>query len=87
MIRKTLFLLAAMTLAGCASDLREVGKEPALSPVGAGIDYALTDQFVVGAQYRYYDFGSEHFDGTNGFSDRDQSTNLNTVRLNLSYKF
>jgi len=55
--------------------------------VGAGIDYALTDQFVVGAQYRYYDFGSEHFDGTNGFSDRDQSTNLNTVRLNLSYKF
>jgi flagellar L-ring protein precursor FlgH len=38
MIRKTLFLLAAMTLAGCASDLREVGKEPALSPVGAGIE-------------------------------------------------
>lgn len=55
--------------------------------VGAGIDYALTDQFVVGAQYRYYDFGSEHFDGTDGFSDRDQSTKLNTVRLNLSYKF
>ncbi|MFC3205299.1 flagellar basal body L-ring protein FlgH [Aquamicrobium soli] len=38
MIRKTLFLLAAMTLSGCASDLREVGKEPALSPVGAGIE-------------------------------------------------
>ncbi|TJW34526.1 MAG: porin family protein, partial [Mesorhizobium sp.] len=55
--------------------------------VGAGVDYALTDQFVVGAQYRYYDFGSEHFDGSDGFTDRDQSVKLNTVGVNLSYKF
>jgi outer membrane immunogenic protein len=55
--------------------------------VGAGVDYALTDKFVVGAQYRYYDFGSEHFDGSNGFADRDQDTKLNTVGVNLSYKF
>ncbi|MCA0031646.1 outer membrane protein [Mesorhizobium sp. B263B2A] len=55
--------------------------------VGAGVDYALTDKFVVGAQYRYYDFGSEHFDGSNGFTDRDQDTKLNTVGVNLSYKF
>ena len=32
--------------------------------LGAGVDYALTDKFVVGAQYRYYDFGSEHYDGS-----------------------
>jgi flagellar L-ring protein precursor FlgH len=38
MIRKMFFLLAAMALTGCATDLREVGKEPALSPVGAGIE-------------------------------------------------
>ena len=30
-------LLTAAALSGCASDLREVNKEPALSPVGSGI--------------------------------------------------
>ncbi|WP_214471872.1 outer membrane protein [Mesorhizobium sp. dw_380] len=55
--------------------------------LGAGVDYALTDKFVVGAQYRYYDFGSEHYDGSSGFVDRDQDVKLNTVGVNLSYKF
>ena len=55
--------------------------------VGAGIDYALTDKFVVGAQYRYYDFGSEHYDTPDPFVDRDQNVKLNTVGINLSYKF
>ena len=53
--------------------------------VGAGVDYALTDKFVVGAQYRYYDFGSEHYD-VSGIQ-RDQDVKLNTVGINLSYKF
>ncbi|QPC93349.1 outer membrane protein [Mesorhizobium sp. INR15] len=55
--------------------------------IGAGVDYALTDKFVVGAQYRYYDFGSEHFDTPDPFVDRDQNVKLNTVGVNLSYKF
>lgn len=55
--------------------------------VGAGVDYALTDKFVVGAQYRYYDFGSEHHDGSAEFVARDQKVKLNTVGINLSYKF
>ncbi len=55
--------------------------------VGAGVDYALTDKFVVGAQYRYYDFGSEHYDTPDPFVDRDQNVKLNTVGINLSYKF
>ncbi|OBQ61188.1 outer membrane protein [Mesorhizobium erdmanii] len=55
--------------------------------VGAGVDYALTDKFIVGAQYRYYDFGSEHYDGSADFVARDQDTKLNTVGINLSYKF
>ncbi|KRB13842.1 porin [Mesorhizobium sp. Root695] len=55
--------------------------------VGAGVDYALTDKFVVGAQYRYYDFGSEHYDVAEPFNDRDQDVKLNTVGINLSYKF
>ncbi|TPM41715.1 outer membrane protein [Mesorhizobium sp. B2-3-4] len=55
--------------------------------LGAGVDYALTDKFVVGAQYRYYDFGTEHYDGSGDFVDRDQGVKLNTVGINLSYKF
>ncbi|TRD00365.1 porin family protein [Mesorhizobium sp. WSM4303] len=55
--------------------------------VGAGVDYALTDKFIVGAQYRYYDFGSEHYDVPEPFNDRDQDVKLNTVGINLSYKF
>jgi len=55
--------------------------------LGAGVDYALTDKFIVGAQYRYYDFGSEHYDVAEPFNDRNQNVKLNTVGVNLSYKF
>ncbi len=54
--------------------------------VGAGVDYALTDNVVVGAQYRYYDFGKEHFDTPDG-SNRDQDVKLHTLGVNFSYKF
>jgi outer membrane immunogenic protein len=55
---------------------------------GGGVDYALTDQFVVGAQYRYYDFGSETFDNLpGGFADRDQDVDLHTLSLKAGYKF
>ena len=38
MMRRFAFVLACAALAGCATDLREVNKEPALSPVGSGIE-------------------------------------------------
>ena len=37
MIRKTLILFAAASLTGCGTDLNQVNKEPAMSPVGSGI--------------------------------------------------
>jgi outer membrane immunogenic protein len=55
--------------------------------VGAGADYAVTDQVIVGVQYRYYDFGDESFSPGGGFSDRDQDVTLHTVSLRASYKF
>ncbi|MDX8493340.1 porin family protein [Mesorhizobium sp. VK22B] len=55
--------------------------------IGAGVDYALSDNIVVGAQYRYYDFGKEHFDVPDDFSDRDQDVKLHTLGVNFSYKF
>jgi flagellar L-ring protein precursor FlgH len=48
MIRRTFILLAVTMLYGCGSDLREVGREPALSPVGSGIADGQTSSL-----YRY----------------------------------
>lgn len=45
MTRKLLYLLAATLISGCASDLRQVGKEPALSPVGSGIEGGATSVY------------------------------------------
>jgi flagellar L-ring protein precursor FlgH len=38
MMKQVLILCAAAMLGGCAADLRQVGREPALSPVGSGIE-------------------------------------------------
>jgi len=48
MIRRMLVLCAVTMLSGCGSDLREVGREPSLSPVGSGIGDGTT-----GSLYRY----------------------------------
>lgn len=48
MIRKTFLLVAVAMLSGCGTDLREVGREPAMSPVGSGIADGTT-----GSLYRY----------------------------------
>jgi flagellar L-ring protein precursor FlgH len=48
MIRKTFILLAVTMLSGCGTDLKEVGREPSLSPVGSGIADGTT-----GSLYRY----------------------------------
>jgi flagellar L-ring protein precursor FlgH len=48
MIRKTLILVAVAMLSGCGTDLKEVGREPSLSPVGSGIADGTT-----GSLYRY----------------------------------
>jgi len=48
MIRKMLILCAITVLSGCGTNLKEVGKEPALSPVGSGIDDGSTSSL-----YRY----------------------------------
>ncbi|OBQ73673.1 flagellar basal body L-ring protein FlgH [Mesorhizobium erdmanii] len=48
MIRKMLILCAVAVLTGCGTNLKEVGKEPSLSPVGSGIDGGNT-----GSLYKY----------------------------------
>ncbi len=46
---------------------------------GAGIDYALTDNVVLGAQYSHYDF--DDFDGT------EIDARIDLVSARLAYKF
>jgi flagellar L-ring protein precursor FlgH len=48
MIRRMLILCAVAALSGCGTNLKEVGKDPALSPVGSGIDGGNT-----GSLYKY----------------------------------
>jgi flagellar L-ring protein precursor FlgH len=48
MIRGMFILCAIAALSGCGTNLKEVGKEPALSPVGSGIDGGNT-----GSLYKY----------------------------------
>ena len=51
--------------------------------IGAGLDYAMTDNLLLRAEYRYTDFGSESFEDVS--SDVDLKTN--EVRLGIAYKF
>ncbi len=55
--------------------------------VGAGIDYAATDNIIVGVQYRYYDFGSADFNAPAPFTPRDQDLDMHTVSAHVTYKF
>ncbi len=52
--------------------------------VGAGIDYAITDNWILGVDYAYSDFGTGHYFYL-GPVNVHQSTNA--VNASLSYKF
>jgi outer membrane immunogenic protein len=54
---------------------------------GAGAEVAVTNNIIVGLQYRYYDFGDENFDPPGLFTDRDQDLSMHTVSARVSYKF
>lgn len=54
--------------------------------VGVGVDYAVTDNLLLRAEYRYSDFGSKDFNNSwSGDADIDLATN--DVRLGIAYKF
>lgn len=52
--------------------------------IGAGLDYAVTDNLVARVEYRYSDFGKARI-----FNDLSDSLNMKThdVRLGIAYKF
>ncbi|PRX08713.1 UNVERIFIED_ORG: outer membrane immunogenic protein [Martelella mediterranea] len=54
--------------------------------VGAGLDYAFTENLFGGLEYRYTDFGKKSFDGAlSGFEAKDYESNR--VMARVGYKF
>lgn len=55
--------------------------------VGAGGEYAVTDNLIFRAEYRFTDFGSETFTATDPDSEHDVDLSTNEVRFGIAYKF
>lgn len=57
--------------------------------LGAGVDYAATDNLIVRFEYRYTDFGSKDFHASNDGFEFLLPTKIKTsdIRLGLAYKF
>lgn len=57
--------------------------------VGAGVDYAATDNLIVRLEYRHSDYGRKSFSGTNEIFSFDTENNFKTneIRLGVAYKF
>ena len=66
--------------------------------IGGGVEYAFTNNWIIGAEYLYYDLGSRHlnivpnaaasdFFGTSVFSQTKISFTGSVARARISYKF
>jgi len=55
--------------------------------LGAGVDFAVTDNIVVGARYRYYDFGRVSYSPGGVFLPRDQRVSLHSIGARVGMKF
>jgi outer membrane immunogenic protein len=55
--------------------------------LGGGGDFALTQNIILGAQFRYYDFGDEDYSPGAPFTDRNQDVTLSTVSGHVTVKF
>lgn len=60
--------------------------------IGVGADYAMTDHFVIGARYRYYEFDDVFFPDTPAegglmLQERTHDIDMHTISLKAAYKF
>ena len=58
--------------------------------LGAGVEYAATDNLIVRAEFLYDDYGSDDFtfnDGSGQNYDAEVDMSASTVRLGIAYKF
>ncbi|WP_439271565.1 outer membrane protein [Pseudochrobactrum sp. HB0163] len=54
--------------------------------IGAGVDYAMTNNLILRAEYRYTDYGKKSFDQA-FYNDSRNKLTTNDVRLGIAYKF
>lgn len=54
--------------------------------IGGGAEYAVTDNILLRAEYRYSDYGTENYIINDTFSE-DTELTTHDVRLGLAYKF
>ena len=57
--------------------------------VGAGVNFAFTDHLILGAEYRYTDFGRNRFASSGAFPGLTGSQELSShsARASVAYKF
>ncbi|MGX5735359.1 outer membrane protein [Bosea thiooxidans] len=57
--------------------------------IGAGVNFAFTDNLILGAEYRYTDFGRNRFASSGAFAGLTGSQELTThsARASIAYKF
>jgi outer membrane immunogenic protein len=75
----------------CAATTEDTGKATHGGwMLGAGIEYALVNNVILGFEYNYYSFGSKTHSGPNpafATTPRDVSMNMQSVLGRVSYKF
>lgn len=54
---------------------------------GAGVDYGVTPNIIVGAQYRHYDFGDAEFLLGRPFTERNGDLDLDAISGHVTIKF
>ena len=55
--------------------------------VGAGLDFAATDNLIVRAEYRYTDFGSDDYPSTLVSAPHEVDLENHEIRFGVAYKF
>lgn len=57
--------------------------------IGAGVNFAFTDNLILGAEYRYTDFGRNRFATSGAFPGLtgDQELSTHSARASIAYKF
>ena len=55
--------------------------------IGAGVEYAATDNLIVRADYRYTDYGSVKWDDPSWGNDLNVDLKTHDLRLGVAYKF
>ncbi|MEW9838742.1 outer membrane protein, partial [Mesorhizobium marinum] len=55
--------------------------------IGAGAEYAVTDNWIVRGEYRYTDFDEKHFTANHSGDEYDVDIDIHDFRFGVAYKF